>query len=208
MIKKILNQLNKELEANAKNKKLNESGTFLDGVVLFPIFMLLGYELIHSSFVYFYENYWYFSLLLMLFIWWVAYFALIRLKLNVTKDYYRGGVLLLSITLAFWTTTKALHYFSLVEKQEICFKAKVTSKRFSHKDHVGSVSFDSFMSHKINSVHGIGQFEYEEAKRNQYITVCGQISKIGFNHTDLRGYWKGEESIDNRFSFDYVKMLR
>jgi len=196
---KIFKQLQKEFEANAKNEKLKDKSTFLDGILAFPIFMLLGFEILNSSFVSFHENYWYFSLGFMALLWLLAYYILIRFQPDVTIDFYKGTVLILSVVLAFWTVPKALHYLSIVNKQEICFKAKVLSKTFSHAEKRGNVSFDSCMRDKIHRISGIGAFEYEEVKKNRYISVCGTISEIGFNPNELRGYWEGEERVDKRF---------
>ena len=171
-------QIDKEL----KEKSTKPDIPFAWGVQI-VIISLLVLGIMHSSFVFFYTAYIYYSLAVQLVLM-IIFFIIDKKYINLP---YLGLSILMAIIL-FYGLPLVSHYV-LLDTKRICFETTIESKSFRKKESIGKIWIkNSALVYEnvenIDEINGIGKDEFNLLpKIGSKIQICGDISKVGFSYS-------------------------
>lgn len=180
-LENFLEQIEKEHEVRTKDVTLFD--LVLVSVSLVPV----GLELL-SSFKYFYENYFIYSIagsviLAMITFYYLPKYYEIKLK---ELHYFLFSIFFAGLT--FFFIPKFAHIF-ILNKNFQCISATLVGKSFLGSDQKGSIKFDIIYEQNTpkefigyHSLRDIPKDEYEQLpSHGSKINICGDLSKICFS---------------------------
>jgi len=190
----LLKKLKKELETENKLRPKSDFGTFFNLILLVMSFIIFMTIMINDSQIYFYQNYFLYSIFGLLFYSFI--FLYLLPKGNGQKVFSQGyyiSMLIIGISIFIYIVPKAWHY-NFLKLDTVCFQAKLTYKYYSYTSgEVGRISFDSIYEENIpykiiqlSSLSAIPKDEYDSLPNiGSKIKICGDISKVGYTYTHI-----------------------
>ena len=177
-----INMFFRQVDRELKEKSTKPDIPFVWGVQI-VIISLLVLGIMHSSFVFFYSAYFYYSLAMLLVL--MIIFWIIDRK-YIDLPYV--GLSVLIATILFYGLPLASHYL-LLDTKRICFETSMKSKSYSPKEGIGKIWIENNTQiyeniEKIDEINGISKDEFDLLpKVSSKINICGDISKVGFSYS-------------------------
>jgi len=188
---KFFKTLEQEVEGKYKDNKV----TYFDMTMAVIVFLLFSYEISLSSYIYFYNMYSGYSLIMSIILCiLVCYLIPKYYGKNFVTALFQMLMPMLILMFSFWTIPKAFHYLFL-ETKEICIKGELTYKLSARQDE-GRISFDiDYLSNEIQvprklisfgDISGISYDEYLKLPSiGSKIKICGEMSKVGYQYNTI-----------------------